>query len=237
MEKIVETWNEKLEGLTAQEIVDFVVKEYPGEVTLGSSMGAEDQVLTDMLAKSGGDYSIFTLDTGRVFPETYEVIEATNEKYPVGVDVYFPDWKQVQQMVREKGINLFYKSVANRKECCRIRKIEPLKRALQGKKVWITGLRKDQSVNRFFTKLVEWDEGNQVIKVNPLLAWREKDVWEYIRSNDVPYNKLHDQGFPSIGCQPCTRAVEPGEDSRAGRWWWEEPEHNECGLHVRENDK
>ena len=237
MQKVAEELNERLKEKTAQEIVDFFVEHYPDEVTLGSSMGAEDQVLTDMMVKTGGKFSIFTLDTGRLFPETYDVIDATNEKYNIQIQVFFPDAQQVQEMVNKKGVNLFYKSIENRKECCHIRKVEPSKKALEGKKVWINGLRKDQSLARFFTKLVEWDESNQLLKINPLLNWREKDVWEYIRTNDIPYNKLHDQGFPSIGCQPCTRAIKPGEDFRAGRWWWEEADQNECGLHVKEEEK
>ena len=140
-------------------------------------------------------------------------------------------------MVKEKGINLFYNSIENRKQCCHIRKIEPLKRALRGTDVWISGLRKDQSVTRFFTPLIEWDDTYNLLKVNPLLTWTEKNVWAYIRENGVPYNALHDKGFPSIGCQPCTRAIKPGEDVRAGRWWWEEPEHKECGLHVKEKQR
>jgi phosphoadenosine phosphosulfate reductase len=138
-------------------------------------------------------------------------------------------------MVREKGINLFYESVENRKLCCHVRKVEPLKRALHGMQAWITGIRKDQTLNRFDTKLVEWDETFHLIKINPLYRWSEKMVWNFIRENNVPYNALHDKGFPSIGCQPCTRAVAPGEDSRAGRWWWEDQGHKECGLHVKES--
>jgi phosphoadenosine phosphosulfate reductase len=237
MERVAEKLNEDLKGLNPQEIVKLLLEEYPGKVILGSSLGAEDQVLTDMLAKNGGKFTVFTLDTGRIFPETYEVIDETNKKYGFSIQVFFPDREQVENMVNSKGINLFYESVENRKACCHVRKVVPLKRALSGNTIWITGLRKDQSLVRFSTKLVEWDEGNQIIKVNPLLSWTEKQVWKYIKENDVPYNKLHDQGFPSIGCQPCTRAIKPGEDFRAGRWWWEAPEHSECGLHVKEEKK
>jgi phosphoadenosine phosphosulfate reductase len=233
MQQLADRLNEELKGKNPIEILDYFIHAYPGKVTLGSSLGAEDQVLTDMLSKSGGEYSVFTLDTGRLFPETYELIDATNKKYALPIRIYFPDSRQIEEMVNSKGINLFYDSIENRKQCCYLRKVEPLKRALSGNEVWITGLRKDQSVNRFFTRLVEWEENYKMLKVNPLLNWKEEDVWVYIRENDVPYNPLHDKGFPSIGCQPCTRAIRPDEDIRAGRWWWESPEHSECGLHEK----
>jgi len=225
--------NELLKGKTAEEIIAYFAAEYKGEICLASSMGAEDQVLTDMIAKVAPEVSIFTLDTGRVFPETYNLIEETGKKYNKEIEIYFPSRDKVETMVKSKGINLFYTSIENRKECCHVRKIEPLKRALSGKKVWICGLRREQSITRYLTQAVEWDEGNQMLKINPLIDWNEKKLWEYIKTQEVPYNKLHDQGFPSIGCQPCTRAVAAGEDIRAGRWWWEEPEKKECGLHVK----
>lgn len=225
--------NAKVENARAVECLRFFLKEYKGKIALSSSMGAEDQVLTDMVANIDPETRIFTLDTGRIFPETYDLIDKTNKKYGISIDVMFPDHKAIQQMVKEKGINLFYESVENRKLCCHIRKIEPLKRAFEGLDVWICGLRREQSVTRYNTKMVEWDDANAMIKVNPLIDWKEKDVWDYIKTNDVPYNELHDKGFPSIGCQPCTRAIKPGEDVRAGRWWWEEPEQKECGLHNR----
>jgi phosphoadenosine phosphosulfate reductase len=233
MESIAAELNEKLLGKTPEELLGYFIKEYPGEVALASSLGAEDQVLTQMMVALDKQVKIFTLDTGRVFPETYNVLDETNKKYGINVKVYFPNNESVEKMVAEKGINLFYNSIENRKLCCHVRKIEPLKRALTGVKIWVTGLRKDQSVTRFFTKLVEWDDSYQLLKINPLLNWTEKDVWAYIKKLDIPYNKLHDQGFPSIGCQPCTRAIQKGEDVRAGRWWWEAPEHKECGLHVK----
>ena len=225
--------NKKLETKTPQEVLKYFLTEFKGKIVLSSSMGAEDQVLTDMVMAIDRKTRIFTLDTGRLFPETLDIIDVTNKKYDIKIEVFFPDYKSVEKMVVEKGINLFYDSIENRKLCCHVRKIEPVKRALNGLEVWISGLRKDQSLNRFNTELVEWDENNGLIKLNPLLKWREQDVWEYIKENDIPYNKLHDQDFPSIGCQPCTRAVKKGEDSRSGRWWWEEPEHNECGLHEK----
>jgi phosphoadenosine phosphosulfate reductase len=233
MQKIAEELNTSLSGKSAEDIITYFLNNYSGKVTLGSSLGAEDQVLLDMMSKCCSDFSVFTLDTGRLFPETYELIDKTNKKYGMAIKIFFPDSQQVEEMINSKGINLFYDSIENRKQCCYIRKIEPLKKALPGNDVWVTGLRKDQSVNRFFTKLVEWNETYQIIKVNPLLTWTEKDVWTYIHTYNVPYNPLHDKGFPSIGCQPCTRAIKPGEDFRAGRWWWESSEDNECGLHVK----
>lgn len=234
MEQLAQKLSEELKNKTAQEILSYFINEYDGEAGLATSLGVEDQVLTDMIAKIDKSTKIFTLDTGRVFPETYKVLDETNKKYGIKIEVYFPKAEKVEEMVNSKGINLFYESIENRKLCCGVRKIEPLKRALNKIDVWVTGLRKDQSVTRFFTPLVEWDEGNNVIKVNPLLNWSEEDTWNYVNENKVPYNELHDKGFPSIGCQPCTRAIEKGEDVRAGRWWWEQPEHKECGLHVKE---
>lgn len=229
----IDEFNRKFEKSSPQEILTFIYKECKGKIALSSSLGAEDQVLTDMMVGIFQNTRIFTLDTGRLFPETYDLIADTNKKYNIKIEIFFPDYKSVEKMVKEKGINLFYESVENRKLCCHLRKIEPAKRAFKGLDVWISGLRKDQSLNRFNTKLIEWDEVNNLIKVNPLLNWSEKDVWKYIKDNQVPYNILHDKGFPSIGCQPCTKAIKKGEDIRAGRWWWEEPEHSECGLHVK----
>ncbi len=223
--------NKKLEGSSPREVLKYVIKEYRGKIAQSTSLGAEDQVLTDMISSIDNKTRIFSLDTGRLFQETYDLIEETNDKYDISIDIYFPDWQKVEEMVREKGINLFYRSVENRKRCCYLRKIEPLNRALKGVEVWVSGIRKDQTVSRFSTKLVEWDETHKIIKVNPLLNWTEKQVWEYIRENNVPYNLLHDKGYSSIGCRPCTRALKPGEDFRGGRWWWEEPENKECGLH------
>ena len=223
----------KVVGKSTLEVLDWFLGEYKGKIALASSMGAEDQVLTDMIVKIDLAVKIFTLDTGRLFYETYELIEKTNLRYKINVDIYFPDSSQVQQMVNTKGINLFFQSIENRKECCNVRKIEPLKRAFKGLEVWICGLRREQSSTRTQNQLVEWDESNGLIKLNPLIDWTEQQVWDYIKQNNVPYNILHDKGFPSIGCQPCTRAIFPGEDGRAGRWWWENPETKECGLHNR----
>jgi len=229
----LDRWNEELKDASATEALAFFTAQFKGKIALATSLGAEDQVITDMLAGIDRTVRIFTLDTGRLFPETYKLIESTNKKYGINIEVFFPDHMKVEEMVREKGINLFYESVENRKRCCHIRKVEPLQRAFSELDAWICGLRKDQSVSRFFSKLVEWDEANGLIKINPLINWTEDDVWNHIKEHDVPYNPLHEQGFSSIGCQPCTRAIKPGEDFKAGRWWWEEKEQKECGLHKR----
>lgn len=228
-----EELNTLLAGSTPQEVLHYLLAEFEGAIALSSSLSIEDQVLTDLIVKTDPKTRIFTLDTGRLFPETYSLIEKTNDRYGIKLEVFFPDYQKVQEMVQEEGINLFYKGIEQRKACCQVRKIEPLRRAFKGLDVWICGLRREQSVTRSEVRLVEWDNNNQLIKVNPLIDFTEEAVWAYIKENNVPYNVLHNQGFPSIGCQPCTRAVEPGEDIRAGRWWWENPEHKECGLHRR----
>ncbi len=232
LEKVNEL-NEKLKDNSAEEIVKFFLNEYKNDAALSSSFGAEDQVLTHMMLKFDQNANIFTLDTGRLPIETYSVMDNTNLKYNIKVNVFFPKSEDVEKLYKSQGINGFYESIENRKACCNIRKIEPLKRALKPLKVWITGLRASQSVTRVDMPLVEWDDNFQVIKVNPLISWSEEDVWNFIKTNKVPYNKLHDQGYPSIGCAPCTRAVKEGEDIRSGRWWWENPEHKECGLHAK----
>jgi len=225
--------NEKYKNLSPETVLQYFLTAYKSKIALASSMGAEDQVLTHMIANIDPSCRIFTLDTGRVFPETYSTIERTNLQYGIHISVFFPDTNAVEEMVNEKGVNLFYESIENRKKCCAIRKMEPLHRAFQGLDVWICGLRKEQAITREAMQMIEWDENNQLIKINPLINWNEKEVWDFIHKNGIPYNKLHDQGFPSIGCQPCTRAVNPGEDVRAGRWWWENPETKECGLHAK----
>lgn len=219
------------------EVLAWFLGEYRHRIALASSMGAEDQVLTDMIARLDPGTRIFTLDTGRLFYETYELIEKTTLRYKVKIDLYFPAHDEVEAMVNQKGINLFFGSVESRKQCCRVRKIEPLRRAFRGLDVWICGLRREQAATRARNELVEWDKVNGLIKLNPLIGWSEQQVWDYIREQGVPYNSLHDKGFPSIGCQPCTRAVLPGEDVRAGRWWWENPDSKECGLHNQRATK
>ncbi|ASB49092.1 phosphoadenylyl-sulfate reductase [Alkalitalea saponilacus] len=225
--------NEELNSATPQEILGRILSLFGDKVALSSSLGAEDQVLTDMLLKIDANACVFTLDTGRLFPETYDLIDRTSRKYKTKIEIFFPDKDKVQEMVNSKGINLFYESIENRKFCCHLRKIEPLQRAFAGLDAWICGLRAGQAVTRSGINVVEWDENNNLVKVNPLAHWSEEQVWDYIHTNKVPYNTLHDKGFPSIGCQPCTRAIEPGEDVRAGRWWWENPDTKECGLHKR----
>lgn len=224
--------NKELENKTTIDVIAYFLDNFKN-VALSSSLAAEDQVLTDILLKKDKNASIFTLDTGRLHPETYDVMDATNLKYGIKIDVFFPDNENVQKLYKTQGVNGHYESIENRKNCCNIRKIEPLKRALRDVEVWVTGLRASQSVTRTDMPLVEWDENFNVIKVNPLINWSQEDVWDYIKTNKIPYNKLHDQGFPSIGCAPCTRAIKDGEDIRAGRWWWENPEHKECGLHKK----
>lgn len=231
--QLIRNLNERFRDASAQEVVGYFLKAYQGRIALSSSLSIEDQTLTDIIVTQDKNTRIFTLDTGRLFPETYHLIEKTNMTYGIKIEVFFPDYHEVQRMVREEGINLFYNSVESRHRCCQIRKLEPLKRASEGLDVWICGLRREQSITRQDMQVVEWDEMHQLIKVNPLISWTEQQVWDYIRQHHVPYNKLHDKGYPSIGCEPCTRAVQPGEDVRSGRWWWESPDHRECGLHQR----
>jgi len=231
MKEQVDNWNKELSKASPEEVIEFFHNIFGEKLALSSSLGAEDQVLTHMYANINEKPNIFTLDTGRLFPETYKLIAATNNKYNIKLKIYFPNTEEVEHMVNNKGIDPFFESIENRKLCCNIRKLGPLKRAFSGLDAWICGLRRDQAVTRFATRKVEWDEINNIIKINPLNDWSEEDVWNYIKSNNIPYNELHDKGFPSIGCEPCTRAVKEGEGVRAGRWWWEQPESKECGLH------
>lgn len=197
-----------------------------------SSLAAEDMVLTDMILKAGLPIGIFSLETGRLHPETLDVLAKVKARYGHDIVLYQPRAEAVDHYVTQNGINAFYDSIEMRRECCRIRKVEPLGRALAGNRAWVTGQRRAQSTTRAELHVQEDDEAHGMVKFNPLADWSEQDVWDYIRANDVPYNALHDQGFPSIGCAPCTRAVQPGEDVRAGRWWWENPDSKECGLHF-----
>lgn len=231
-QEIAKKLNEELKNSSAKEVIGYFVDNFKN-VALSSSLGVEDQVLTDLLLKKDKNANIFTLDTGRLHPETYDVMDATNLKYQIKINVFFPQNNLVQELYQTQGVNGHYESIDNRKNCCNIRKIEPLKRALKDVEVWITGLRASQSVTRVDMPLVEYDAAFDVIKVNPLISWSESDVWDYVKENSVPTNKLHKMGFPSIGCAPCTRAIKEGEDIRAGRWWWENPEHKECGLHKK----
>ncbi len=229
----IEAWNKQLQEETPQEVIAFFLNNFKEKIALSTSMGLEDQVLTHMVSEINRKAKIFTLDTGRLFPETYDLIDLTAKKYKIKIKVFFPDAAEVEQMVAEKGINLFYDSIENRKRCCHLRKIKLLMRATKNLDAWITGLRHEQAVTRKNLKLVEWDKVNGLVKINPLIDWSEQQLWDYVNLHNVPVNPLHKKGFASIGCQPCTRAIEPGEDIRAGRWWWENPETKECGLHKR----
>lgn len=220
----------KIEESSLPEGMKLVTELFPGKVVFSSSLGQEDQVLTDVIFKNDLPVKIFTIDTGRLFNETYELLDRTTARYKKSIAVYFPNAADVEEFVATKGINSFYESVENRKECCNIRKVIPLNRALAGAKVWITGLRAEQSNNRHDMPMIEWSEEKQLYKFNPLIKWSYDDMISYIEKHNVPYNRLHDKGFISIGCAPCTRAIEPGEDARAGRWWWETSQ-KECGLH------
>ncbi len=225
--------NERFQYSDPETIVKFFIEHLEDKIALASSLGAEDQMLTHIVSNINKETRIFTLDTGRLFPETYDLIDRTQKRYKHRIEVFFPNHEKVEEMVNKNGINLFYDSVENRKMCCQIRKIEPLKRAFKGLKAWICGLRADQSVTRQQIDIVEWDEANKLIKINPLARWSEEQVWEYIKVNKIPYNPLHDKSYPSIGCLPCTRAIMDGEDVRAGRWWWESANTKECGLHKK----
>lgn len=206
---------------------------YQGNLVLANSLGAEDMVLADLLARHVPDVGQFVLDTGRLPEETLALLAQMSEVYPQSmIQVFYPESSAVEAYVRDHGINAFYQSQALRKACCAVRKLEPLKRALAGRNAWITGLRREQSITRDAVDFSEWDEGNGLQKLNPLADWTDADVWAYIRHFNVPYNALHDHHYPSIGCAPCTRAISKGEDVRAGRWWWENPESKECGLHA-----
>ena len=216
-------------------VLEWALEKFSPNVALACSFQAEESVLIDMMSCfCGTDFRIFTLDTGRLNQETYDCMDAIRERYGVSIEVYFPDALKVQEMVRTRGLNLFYNSIEERKLCCAVRKVEPLNRALNGLAAWVTGLRREQAVTRAEIRKVELDaDHGNIVKINPLVDWSRGDVWNYIHAHSVPFNRLHRQGYPSIGCAPCTRAVQPGEDSRAGRWWWENPETKECGLHVR----
>ncbi|HTG82737.1 MAG TPA: phosphoadenylyl-sulfate reductase [Geobacteraceae bacterium] len=222
------------QNATPQDILRLGVAAAGGPVKLACSFSVEDVVVIDMAKEAGLDIGIFALDTGRLNEETYEVADAIAERYRIKIDWFFPRHEAVEALEREKGLFSFRESLANRHECCHIRKVEPLGRALRGLAGWITGLRREQSVTRSGLAPIALDEANGgILKINPLLEWTEAQVWEYADARRIPVNRLHKQGYPSIGCAPCTRPVAPGEHPRAGRWWWENPEHKECGLHRR----
>lgn len=219
-------------GKTAEEILDTISGLSSEKIVFSTSLSYEDQVITHMIFSKGLNIEVFTLDTGRLFSETYSVFNSTRERYKQEIKTYYPKTEAVEKLVSSKGPNSFYESVENRKECCHIRKVEPLKRALAGKTIWITGIRAEHSANRNDMKNVEWDKANQITKIHPLLNWTFEETKAYINKHNIPYNSLHDKGFVSIGCQPCTRAIKTGEDFRAGRWWWEDNTKKECGLHT-----
>ena len=212
-------------------ILTETVRDY-APVTFANSLGAEDMVLTDIIDRHQLDIDMFSLDTGRLPQETYDLMQTVRERYKTPLRIYFPNVKQIEAYVADNGVNGFYESIELRKACCHIRKVEPLRRALYGKHAWVTGVRREQASTRLDLKVSAYDMSNRMQKVNPLLEWSNAEVWEYLKQYEVPYNKLHDRFYPSIGCAPCTRAVTPGEDIRSGRWWWEAPETKECGLHT-----
>lgn len=222
------------ENQTPEAVLAFVVEQMGRDVIQANSLGPEDVVITHMLSTLDAGFKSFTLDTGRLNPETYELMDRLKQKYHLDLQIMFPDHKAVEAMVKNKGINLFYDSIENRQQCCQVRKIEPLKRALSGYSGWICGLRREQSPTRTQVAKIEIDSGNGgIIKVNPLADWTSVQVWDYLKANSLPYNRLHDSGYASIGCAPCTRAIKPGESERSGRWWWENPNSKECGLHGK----
>ena len=221
-----------LHGKSPAAALQLLSARVKGNIVFSTSCGLEDQAISHLIFSEKLPIDVFTLDTGRMFTETYSTWRSTLEAYNQPIHAFYPNAEKLQSFVTEKGPNSFYESTDNRKECCGIRKVEPLKRALKGKQIWITGLRAEQSPDRQSTSQLEWDEGNQVIKFHPILHWTWDELNKFIRENHVPYNSLHDKGFVSIGCAPCTRAIRPGEDFRAGRWWWEDKSNKECGLHV-----
>ena len=222
---------QSLAGLSPDKALAFLSKEFNGNIVFSTSFGMEDQAISHMIFNSKLSIDVFTLDTGRMFTETYSTWRQTLETYGQPIHAFYPEAEELQKFVTEKGPNSFYESTDNRKQCCAIRKVEPLHRALKGKQIWITGLRAEQSANRQQMEQLEWDASNQIIKYHPILSWNWEQLIAYIRTNQIPYNSLHDKGFVSIGCAPCTRAIKPGEDFRAGRWWWEDQSKKECGLH------
>ncbi len=229
----IEALQQQAAGLSIPEVLELLANQFPGQVTFSSSFSFEDQVITHDILANKLPISIFTLDTGRLFAETYSVWSSTNSRYDTSIKAYYPDATHIEKFVVQNGPNAFYESVDNRKSCCHIRKVEPLKRALAGNAVWVTGLRAEHSAARHDLQQFEWDAANNIIKYHPILHWTTEETKTYINQHNIPYNPLHDRGFVSIGCAPCTRAIKPGEDFRAGRWWWEDADKKECGLHEK----
>jgi phosphoadenosine phosphosulfate reductase len=235
----METATQPVKRSSTMELLEWAFSKFHPRLALACSFQAEESVLIDLIHRlRGSDFRVFTLDTGRLNQETYDCMDALRARYGIKIEVFFPDFTKVEAMVRQHGLNLFYESVECRKLCCGIRKVEPLKRALKDLDAWMTGLRREQAVTRAEVSHVELDkEHGDIVKINPLVDWSYEQIWQYIRENNVPYNRLHNQGYPSIGCAPCTRAIKPGEDLRAGRWWWENPDTKECGLHSSSTEK
>jgi|TARA_B100002003_G_scaffold102739_1_gene95472 phosphoadenosine phosphosulfate reductase len=229
----IENLNNDFKDRSPQQVLEWALEKFHPKIALASSFGAEDIVLIDMIKKINPNARIFTLETGRLHKETYDLMDKVKTQFG-NLEVYYPDTVELEDMVRKHGVNLFYNSVEERKLCCRVRKIGSLNRALSNLDAWITGLRQDQAASRNDTPKVEVDSAHRgIIKINPIIDKTSEDIWKYIRENNLPYNALHDSGFPSIGCAPCTRAIKPEEDARAGRWWWEPRDQSECGLHVK----
>ncbi len=223
--------SDKIKGLDITQAIRLLSDTFAGKAVFSTSFSLEDQVISHAILENKIPVDIFTLDTGRIFPETYSVWNSTNQRYQTQIKAFTADYKTLQDYLTEKGPNAFYESVENRKQCCHIRKVEPLKRALKGQQLWVTGLRAEHSAARQDLQMLEWDEGHQLIKFHPILHWTTEEVREFVTKNNIPYNTLQDKGFVSLGCAPCTRAIKPGEDFRAGRWWWEDDSKKECGLH------
>jgi len=231
MDSEIQKIKSEIANLSIEKALNRVVFLFPEKVIFSTSFGYEDQLLTHLIASNSLPIEIFTLDTGRLFQETYSVLNSTLDRYKKKISVFYPNTSNTETLLTEKGAFSFYESIENRKECCFIRKVEPLKRALIGYSVWITGIRSEQSGNRTAMQELEWDEGNKIIKYHPLLNWSFEQVKAYVNQHNIPYNSLHDKGFVSIGCAPCTRAIKDGGDFRSGRWWWEDTSKKECGLH------
>lgn len=230
----IDQLNKKTAKLNLSETLKFFYSLYGNKIVIGSSMSMEDQIILNEAIKISKDFNIFTIDTGRLPQETYDLINETNKKYGIKIKIYFPNYKDVEYMINKYGPNPFYESIEKRKLCCEIRKVKPLRRALKGYKAWCTGLRREQSLTRRNIKKIEWDENNNVIKINPLIEWTIDDIWDYVKKENILINKLHYNNYPSIGCAPCTRLIKEGEDIRAGRWWWENNEQKECGIHIKD---
>ena len=235
--QVVIDLNNKISGLSIEESLLFISNSHFGKTVFSTSFSFEDQLIAHYIFSKQLPVSVFTLDTGRLFSETYSVWNSTNDRYNTTINAFFPYYKNLESFISNNGPNAFYESVQNRKQCCFIRKVEPLKRALAGNEIWITGLRAQHSKDRNNLSSIEWDEENQIIKYHPLLLFSTDQIKEAIKKNNIPYNPLHDKGFVSIGCQPCTRAIKEGEDFRAGRWWWEDADKKECGLHIHTESK